>query len=304
MRIVYVAKHESGGNDDEGSIHHALEFLGHRVERLRECNGTKVGKLSGDFLLFHHWDDWATIGSVTIPKVAWYFDLVEWDDPTLSERNKKRIRWMNTATEVADLVLATDGDWVAGDKTGKLYWLPQGADQRIVGFGKPRVCPCCNGVWPSPPILFTGIGQGGGKERVEFVAEMHDRYGPKFNHVSKGVYREELRDLIYSSKVVVCPPSPVSDRYWSNRVWNAAGFGGLVLHPHSDQLARMYDGEIVFYRGLPGLIERIDHFLEWGEDHKVAEFKKAALDRTIKDHTYLERCKELIQVVRDRGIAK
>ena len=51
MKIVYVAKHHSGDNDDEGAICYALEALGHEVVRFRENEGDRAIEEDGDFML-------------------------------------------------------------------------------------------------------------------------------------------------------------------------------------------------------------------------------------------------------------
>jgi hypothetical protein len=299
LTIVYVAKHGSGGNDDEGAVHHALENLGHRVERLRECNGDKVSRLQGDFVLFHHWADWGSIATIKMPRVFWNFDLVEWpSDPTLDERSEQRREWMRRATELCDLGFCTDGDWVDKDTSGKLRWLPQGADQRIIGRGKPLVCQCCGTDWPEQRLTFTGIGKGGGVQRESFVEELKQKWGAAFQHVASGIHCEELRDLVFSSQMVVCPDSPVTDKYWSNRVWNAAGFGGCVLHPHSSRLAEMYESwhEVFFYRTREELHDFIVHVTK----ARAEQVGLRALERTKKEHTYVHRCEQLVREVAGR----
>jgi len=185
-RIGYVAKHDSGGNDDEGAIHHALTVLGHDVQRLREKKGYMARKIpSVDFILFHKWHGPVALRGLTTPKVFWYFDLVEYPDTTLESRNQTRREWMRSIIPHVDLGFCTDGDWVAKDTTSKLFWLPQGADSRMTGFGTPLED-------HPPPILFTGIRRGG-IQRAGFVDEMQVNYRQSFNHIDAGLHGRSWR---------------------------------------------------------------------------------------------------------------
>lgn len=292
LTIGYIAKHDSGGNDDEGAITHALEQLGHTVHRLRESKGRAVHKLPPlDLVLFHKWDETDVMRTIRYPKVFWYFDLVDWPDPSLSSRNSTRINWMKKIMDVADLGFCTDGDWVDKKNSNRLIYLPQGADERVAGYGTP---PDPGDELP-PPILFTGIRAGGGRDRVSFVDEMTVNYRQAFNHVSSGVYREELRDLIARSKIVLAPKSPVSDRYWSNRVYNALGFGAFMLHPYSYGLSQQYkDGqEIIFYHSMLELHNHLKFYISADEERqRIAD---NAIVRTLQEHTYRHRCYYLVE---------
>lgn len=294
LKIAFVARHDqpNPSNDDEGAITHAFQELGHKVERLRESKGHLAHKLHWcDFLLFCKWLDCKTLARVEIPKVFYYFDLVTYPDPTLDARNRTRLAWMAQVLPLVDLGFCTDGDHTARDRTGKLVWLPQGADGRYVGFGTAKQ--------DTPPILFTGITRGG-KVRADFVYEMSNVYGDSFRQVQSGVHGRELADLIASSKIVVAPDGPVSDRYWSNRVYLSLGFGAFLLHPYCEGLTKHYtDGqEVVFYRSREDLHDKIRYYLERpAERQRIAA---AGLERTKREHLYRHRVERLVQIVKER----
>ena len=293
MRIAYVAKHDqANSNDDEGAIAHALTKLGHDVQRLREGRGQDACKMEADFLLFHGWDDAEALHRVKVPKVFWYFDLVTTLCDSIRGRQERRQDWMRRIIPLVDLGFCTDGDFVAQDKTGKLVCLRQGADERVAGFGRP--------MGRDIPILMTGSDRGGTK-RQSFVDEMFTRWGGEwFVRVHSGVHGRALADLIASSRVVVAPDFPATDRYWSNRAFLTLGFGGFLLHPFCSELAKQYEHEkeIVFYADRRDLHKRIEHALihdEWRKNILVS-----ALKRTLAEHTYRCRCAELIHVVKER----
>src|SRR5205823_14840551 len=103
---MYVAKHNSGGNDDEGAICYALTELGHQVTCIAEDGGRKDAvrlQADHDFLLFHKWSDWDVLSRLSIQKVFFYFDMVDSHDPTLAGRYSDRREWTVNAYTVADL---------------------------------------------------------------------------------------------------------------------------------------------------------------------------------------------------------
>lgn len=297
MRIIYIAKHNSGGNDDEGAITHALTQLGHDVQRVREFKGRKAAKMSGDMLLFHKWNDSEVIRlmSQRMPTVFWYFDLVEWPDDSLVNRNATRLGWMRQTIPACTLGFCTDGDWVQKDTSGKLYILRQGADERIVGRGEPYA----DGMIP-PPLLTTAIRDGGGKDRISFIDEMQICYRHLYQNIDNGVYREDLRQLIANVKIVMAPDSPVTDNYWSNRVYNALGFGAFMMHPYCKNLEFHYSNnkEIVYYHDLDELHDLIRYY--WEKPQLRSSIAEAGLEHTKKCHLYRHRCEELIRVVKQR----
>lgn len=317
MKILYIGKHDSGFNDDEGAVVDGFRSLGHEVERLQEGQTRLAGKHDADFLLFNKLNDDWMLRRLPMPKVFWYWDRVDDPDPALAARSRHRRQWMRGMTELVDVGFVTDGDWVAQDRTGKLAWLPQGADQRIAGRG--HGYGGCSGLallgsagpvpemrredMPAllrgPRILMTGIRNGGGK-RQSFVAEMEQRHGNDFRLVERGLHGELLKELIARAEIVVAPDGPASDRYWSNRVYLTLGFGGFLIHPWCRNLCGQYSNgnEIVLYQNRSQLHEAIAHYMERpAERALVAE---QGLARTLKSHLYVHRCQQLIATVKER----
>lgn len=322
MKICYVARHfQEKSNDDEGAISYALERLGHTVERVQEASNRRrhsykqdslqTAVKNCDLLLFHHWSPPAEaselLAQITIPKVFWYFDLVHQPDPTLAMRNSIRERWMDTIIPVVDLGFCTDGDYVirynnshclpdaANNFTPKLYWLLQGADERVIGRGT---------FWghdrdEDSVILMAGTNNGG-VDRESFVTELQAIYKSQFHHVAKGVYGRQLADLIDGTRIVVAPDSPVSDRYWSNRVYITLGFGGFLLHPFSRGLANQFvEGrDILFYRSRTELLDYIATYRERYEERRL--ISNSGMELVSKQHLYRHRCEYLINTVKQR----
>ena len=298
MRVIYVGNHGSGHGDDEGAIAHALAVLGHEIHLVAERHGKQCLRLPGQLLLFHKWFDPHTLAALEnrrhdLRRVFWWFDLVDHPDPTLRARCQARARWMRDVTPRVDLGFLSDGDWQARDRTGRLVWLTQGADERVAGFGEPP-----RG-GPEHPILFAGIRHGG-QGRQSFVDEMKERYGDRFRHVERGVYRRDLANLIAASQIVVAPDAPVTDLYWSCRAYTMLGSGAFLLHPYCRRLTGHYEHgkEIVYYRSREELHEQIAYYLERPALRR--EIAEAGLARTLREHLYRHRVEQLLQVVKER----
>lgn len=294
MRIVYVAKHGSGDNDDEGAIAHALRELGHEVILLQEHEGRQASRYSNcDFLLCHKWADVKGLKRVSIPKVFWYFDLVSFPDVTIEPRNELRRTWMRGVLPHVDLGFCTDGDWVKADQTGKLVKLTQGADERFIGRVRPRLV--------KPSILFTG-GRNGGVARKSHIYEMEARYRGQFKVIEgkNRIHQRELAEIIAKYAITFAPDGPITDNYWSNRVYLMLGFGAFLLHPYIEALTQHYEDrkEVVYYRSREECFDLVSYYLEHhGERNEIAQ---AGYERTKREHLYRHRCEELLRIVKER----
>jgi hypothetical protein len=299
MHVIYVANHRPHDNLDEEAIAWSLMKLGHTVTPIREDGAKFVGvdKLDADFLLFHKWEDYDVMAKVRIPMVGWYFDLISnRDDPTLARRMDVRRKWFSKVLPHCKLMFFTDGDWVDADTTGKLRFLPQGCDERVAGFGKAP-----KSDRGRPPILFTGMVNHG-RKRTEHIERLQARYGNMFEVFGDRfgpnyrVHGRCLADLM-ADRIVIAPDGPGTDRYWSNRVWLTLSLGGFLLHPYCSGLKAYYTEEqLVTYHDRDQLEALIDHNLQHPEAR--VEAVRKGYDRTLKEHTYKQRCKELVNTVK------
>ncbi len=314
MKILYIAKHQSGDNDDEGSILDALQHLGHEVICIHEkrrhrqlvlTHPSQMDRLKADFCLFHKWESPTEISQMKTPKCFWYFDLVHSDDPLLVERSKFRVNWFRQVMPHVHLAFCTDGDWVLKQKEtahgAKYRWLMQGADQRVVGVGTPD---------PNlklPPLLFAGMINHGSK-RVEQIGRLRERYGDKLMLLGEGGARNrkhgrELADIMANVKIVIAPGGPSTDHYWSNRVFQALGFGAFLLHPRCANLDIFYDPG-VHYLAYDNSAELsvesiIDEFIVEGAAEVRQAISQNALRRTIECNLYLHRVEALVQHMKE-----
>lgn len=305
MRVLFLARHGSGDNDDEGAVLHALRILGHEVtcvhESPRHRGGVPLEKAKADLCLFFKHPTVSEIADLSqrMPCAYWHFDMIRSveGDPTLAGRSEHRVRWCQDVLPHVVAGFHTDGDWVAADKSGKLVHLTQGADERVAGFGEPRY-------HGTPEVLFTGMVHHG-RRRASHVADLRDRYGERFGVLGDGgpKYRRHGRDLadtFASTKVVVAPDGPTTNRYTSNRAYLTLSLGGFLIHPYTDVLARQYreGAELVMYRSRKECFELIDYYLDRPEERE--RLRRAGFEATMQRCLYRHRVADLMREVQRR----
>jgi hypothetical protein len=309
VKICYIARHNRPGNDDEGAIAHALRSLGHEVtcvvehpfNRTRPIEhqrrmGCEYARTEGhDVALIHHqWlgaddKDYAErkMTKASCPVVFWFFDLV--DHPSVPGRWVSHVEWLRSMTALG---FCTDG---VGEQLG-LHVLRQGADERIArrhDIPGDRV-----------PIMFAGMCRPREHPgRWAQLLDLQETYGDQLHlreSPRKGwQYREAFARLISRTDIVLAPTDPTKPDYWSNRVYVVSGFGGFLLHPYCEGLTKDYvDGEeIVMYHDQGDLKGKIDYYLDRPEERR--RISDNALRRTLADHTYTHRCRELMRIVEE-----
>lgn len=314
MKILFLARHDSGDNDDEGAIAFALRQLGHEVVCVHEKRAHRTHHLpdvDADLCLFlkHEVVSEIQLISRKMPVVYWHFDMIRSvdHDPTLEARSQCRVRWCGDVLPHCLLGFHTDGDWVEADehKTGKLRWLMQGADERVAGFGKfnPGL------FWPNvgepyPDILFTGMINHG-RKRAEHVAHLRERWGGRFAVMGDGgpkwrKHGRELADVFASVKIVVAPDGPSTDHYWSNRVYLTLGLGGFLLHPACDGLHQTYSPfELQTYQDRQHLDLLIEYYLNPDNELRRQALRLEGYRATMERHTYRHRVQRLLEMVKE-----
>jgi hypothetical protein len=148
--------------------------------------------------------------------------------------------------------------------------------------------------------------------RRELVARLEDWYGDRFVHVGNGGHlanntdRPNLRgdDLnrFYASVPVTvgdsCNVTP-HGRYWSDRVYEAPGRGGFLIHPWVEAI----EDELGAYPCWPvGHWEKLHDVIEgWLHNPESREAKRRQIAERVREHcTYRERVGEMLDVL---GIA-
>jgi len=302
MRVLFVAKHDSGDNDDEGAIAHAFRELGHEVECLQEQRRKRTKLLASceaDFCLFLKWPTVSELieTSKRMPCFFYYFDMVESveGDPSLRTRSLSRVQWMFDVMPHIKLGFCTDGDWVA-KMGGPLRHLMQGFDGRKACLLERSVASM------APQVLFTGMVNHGCK-RVEHIERLKAKYGENFiivgNRGPRGrVHGRELAQVFASTKVVVAPDGPSTDRYWSNRVYLTTGLGGFIVHPYCAGLAEQYPQSILpMYVDRDQCEEYVDLYLS--NDSLREAHRRLQHEYTLSRHLYRHRVEEMLKQMKE-----
>lgn len=286
MKIIHLARHgQTRSNQDEEAITYSLSLLGHEVVCFHETEWERALDTPGDMLLFNKWFNVQALEKVKgrLKRVFWQFDLLGQGSIAKLSKSVRGLLYY------ADYGFCTDGDWVRehqGEGCTKLHWLPQGADPRMVGrhpAGSPS------------RILFAG-GNSIGSQRQLWIRDMRSRWGRSFHQIVRQ-HGAALAGHVSGADIVVAPDAPGTDNYWSNRIYLMLGFGAFLIHPYYSGLVDHYeDGkEIIYYRSRPDLHEKIAYYLEHPEERRA--IAAAGLERTKRDHTYLQRCQKLMQIV-------
>ena len=87
---------------------------------------------------------------------------------------------------------------------------------------------------------------------------------------------------------------PVTDLYWSNRVYILGGRGAFLLHPHSTGLQQSIPC-LEMFEDKESLHDKIAHFLE--NDKERFKIRKELQSEIIENHKYIDRCEQLIKKI-------
>lgn len=301
MKILFVAKHGSGDNDDEGAVAHALRVLGHEVACVQEQRWKREKLLESyeaDFCLFFKWPTVSELIETAkrMPCCFYYFDMVESveGDLTLAARSQSRLQWMEDVIPHIVTGFCTDGDYVK-KRGGPLVHLMQGFDER-----QAALLPASS---TGTDLLFTGMVNHGQK-RAQHIALLQHVYGDRFevlgNRGPRGrIHSRELAEKFAATKIVIAPDGPNTDLYWSNRVYLVTGLGGFLLHPYCVGLADQYGSNIEWYHSR----EQCNRLIDWAL--KLPQKSRDSLReyghiRTMSMHLYRHRCEEIVRIVKER----
>lgn len=289
----------------------SLEKLGHKVTRAQEDSldrGWYTQVRGHDmFLWVRTWEgfvrleDIQAIKAMGIPTVNVHLDLFVGISREATLDTDPRWR--------TDFVFTADGD----PKSQKVfeahginhYWLRAGVfDEGCVMF-KPNDDPELQG-----DVVFVG----GGKEYahkewpyrrqlIEFL-ETYPGYR-KYGHPQRLVREADLNQLYANAKIVVGDSLNVGfnhPNYWSDRVYETIGRGGFMIHPRISGLEKDFEEnkEIVFYEygDFDELKSKIDYYLNNSTGQIEREIiRKKGFERAKRDHTYLERMKQMLAIV-------
>lgn len=305
----------------------SLEKLGHSVTKKQENEINRndlIKEVPGHdmFLWIRTWNGHVTlqdlnaIRAMGIPSVNVHLDLFIGISREATLDTDPRWR--------TDFVFTADGDPKSQEvfKAHGInhYWLRAGVfDEACVMF-EPNDDPELQG-----DIVFVGGGKEYNhpewpyrKKLIEFLENTYPDQYVKYGHPQRLVREDDLNQLYANAKIVIGDSLNVGfhhPNYWSDRVYETTGRGGFIIHPQIEGIQDEFstldfktdDGgfwdkapapvELVTYEydNFQMLKDRIDYFLK--EEKYRKEIQKNGFERTKRDHTYVQRMQEMLDIV-------
>jgi hypothetical protein len=145
--------------------------------------------------------------------------------------------------------------------------------------------------------------------RTDVVNFLQRRYGSSFRifptsqgALARRIHGDDLNRLYATAKVIVgdsyCPGF-THPRYWSDRIYQTLGRGGVLVHPMIEGIETQYDPGLDFETYTFGdyieLGQKIDALLD--DPDRGRAMSRRAMEQTIERHTYALRMAELMNVV-------
>jgi hypothetical protein len=298
----------------EVDLHAALETLGHQVTHVQEDEHTWGAlrdicrRVEPDLFLWvrtwrqdfegGHWFlEWCREQS--IPTVSFHLDLYIGLD--------REAGIAGDPFWATDHVFTADGghdEWFAAHGI-RHHWLPPAVNAASCALARP------DGRYRHD-LLWVGSWQRYHAEypfRLSMVLHLRRAYRARLGVYPRGrqpLRLDELSVAIRSAKVVVgdslCLPD--AERYWSDRICETLGRGGLIVFPRVPGLEQCYtDGEhFLGYepRDMHDLVRALEEALALSD----AERERIALagrEHTLAHHTYEHRMTEMLGVLAERG---
>lgn len=299
MRFIYVGDFRDPYST-ETQIAAALERAGQQVKRIEESTmtcSTSIG-CDGDVLLFAkakfaggweidptrliEWLAWHKRCGLVRKTCCWIFDLLH---PAF---NPNRYSWAAGIAEAVDLFCTTDGE------TAKLLQ-PQA---RVLRQAAPEYAQRGR---PDPTLDSEALWLGGlYGERHDFVCRLLRLIGSTLWVVPGGFYGPDLARLIASTNLVIGPIWPFYPDYWSNRIYQVAGCGGLLATPDSPALQADGWEPYVHFLPLPTdqntAIQECSRFCRAARNGNGAQtIRNAAYSLARQRHTYDHRIHTLME---------
>lgn len=284
-------------------------------------SGALVGRLDDDPILVAYtrthnatalaagWTDtWQKLGAAGIPTCSVHLDRF-WD------LEREHLVWDHDPLFTVAHAFTADGGnddrWAAAGINH--HWLPPAVDREEAEADLSAIV-----VRDVPPIIFAGSGSyryhRAYGERGELLHHLNTNYGRRFGHYghdgNRPVVRGPALNAIYRAAKVVVGDScfanrpyngeqrNLADRYWSDRIPETLGRGGLLLHPLVPGLYEAFGGRVNTYD--PGdwrdLDNRIEYFMNLDPDVAAAT-ARAGREEVLSGHTYTHRMADVLRTV-------
>ena len=309
MKIAFLGNFQV---DYSSETHHALslEALGHQVTRLQEptthANEILATAADSDLFLWIHTHGWNTFGiehvirslrDLRVPTATYHLDLwlgLQRQSDMMTDPYWGLDHFFTVDRRMADHLNGNTpvrGHYVpAGVYHAECYISdqPSNISNDVVFVGQYHYHP----EWPYRPQL------------IDFLT---DTYGPRFSRyagdtASGSVRGHALNRLYASSKVVVgdslCIGYDYPD-YWSDRVYETMGRGGMLIMPYIQGLERDFDDGVHLryydFGDFDQLHKLIDFYLT--HDTEREQIREAGHQLVKAEHTYRNRWETILDTI-------
>lgn len=309
MKITFLGNFRV---DHTTENHHAatLESLGHQVIRLQETEATSdeiyTAAIESDLFVWTHTHGWQTPGDDPVDTflraikhqdvltMSYHLDL--WLGLDRQKDMQADPYWNLDHFFTVDPQMAA---WLNEHTNTKGHYLPAGVYDKE-----------CYRVAPEFPfdVAFVGsrLYHPEWPYRTKLVDFLAQTYGNGFRHFGADglqvVRGEGLNHVYADARVVVgdslCPGFNYPG-YWSDRVYETLGRGGMLIHPYVPEMDKMFEDEIHLqfyeYGNFDQLKAEIDHHLVNNVGRE--RIRQQGHEYVKANHTYVNRWKTILEVL-------
>lgn len=127
-----------------------------------------------------------------------------------------------------------------------------------------------------------------------------DRNSPLHQYHHGEVWGKQMYKILLQSKITINKHDYFAKNYANNmRLFEATGCGALLITDYKDNLSELFriGTEAETYKSVDELAEKIKYYL--ANDSKRDKIARAGQRRTLSEHTYFNRMKELNHIITD-----
>jgi len=130
-------------------------------------------------------------------------------------------------------------------------------------------------------------------------AETLDSHSPLRRHYHGEAWGKDMYRVLASSKIVINRHISTACNYANNmRLYESTGMGAMLITDAKKNLPELFKvgKEVASYRDAGDLIQQVQYYLT--NDSSRSRIARAGQKRTLKDHTYTVRMKELLTIIK------
>ncbi len=198
------------------------------------------------------------------------------------------------------------------------WFQAQGIPAKMLRLGfQPQILSQIECQAKSFPISFVGSLFKMHRDRIDLLDKIAQRYDlgiwgpetdvcadPPFDRIFRGsAWGVEMFNILCQSKITLNHHIDIGGNHANNmRLYEATGVGTLLLTDWKENLHEIFElgSEIVAYRDANECLDLIDYYLK--HDRERDKIARAGQQRTLAEHTYEYRVKEMLSIIKEMGV--